>query len=69
MKTWKFVALWALLVSGFVGLLLGITMGIPIVEAVGGCLVWVSFISVLLFIFVTPLVLRIIASRKMKMER
>ena len=27
------------------------------------------FISVLLFIFVTPLVLRIIASRKMKMER
>ena len=44
MKDWKFVALWAvILVSGFVGLLLGMTMGIPIVGVVGGYLVWVSF--------------------------
>ena len=35
MKDWKFAALWAfILVSGLLGLLLGMTMGIPIVEAV-----------------------------------
>jgi hypothetical protein len=35
MKDWKFVALWAfILVSGLLDLLLGMTMGIPIVEAV-----------------------------------
>ena len=40
MKDWKFVAVWAfILVSGLLGLLLGKTMGIPIVEVVAGCLV------------------------------
>jgi len=47
MKDWKSVALWAfILISGFLGALLGKTMGIYyssiglIVEVVGSCLVW-----------------------------
>jgi len=43
MKDWK---LWAaILLSGFVGLLLGMTTGILIVELVGGCLVLLSFFT------------------------
>jgi len=43
MKDWK---LWAvILFSGLVGLLLGMTTGILIVEVVGSCLLWLSLFA------------------------